>query len=205
MQYFVYNTLLSIFALRIILLKILYNMKKIFNILVVALTLLGTTHVMASEPHIIPQPAYIDMAAEGTYTITAETKIVVYDDAWDAAEVFAQDMQQYFGSKRPLRCAKRGNGIKVRTDNNIQAANRTNSNSAGGDGWFKIDNFRLYKTIDEDFVPTAINTVSTATKVVGTELYDLSGRRIQQYQKGVNIVRHTLSDGTIAVKKVMVK
>lgn len=116
MQYFVYNTLLSIFALRIILLKILYNMKKIFNILVVALTLLGTTHVMASEPHIIPQPAYIDMAAEGTYTITAETKIVVYDNAWDAAEVFAQDMQQYFGSKRPLRCAKRGNGIKVRTD-----------------------------------------------------------------------------------------
>ena len=69
--------------------------------------------------------------------------------------------------------------------------------------WFKIDNFRLYKTIDEDFVPTAINTVSTATKVVGTELYDLSGRRILQYQKGVNIVREQMSDGTMRVKKVL--
>jgi hypothetical protein len=32
-----------------------------------------------------------------------------------------------------------------RTDGNIAAANRTTSNGAGGDGWFKIDNFRLYK------------------------------------------------------------
>jgi len=30
-----------------------------------------------------------------------------------------------------------------RTDGNIAAANRTTSNSAGGDGWFKLDNFRL--------------------------------------------------------------
>ena len=77
------------------------------------------------------------------------------------------------------------------------------TDSAPTQTWFKIDNFRLYKTIDEDFVPTAINTVSTATKVVGTELYDLSGRRILQYQKGVNIVRERMSDGTIRVKKVL--
>lgn len=32
-----------------------------------------------------------------------------------------------------------------RTDNNIAAARRTNSNGAGGDGWFKIDNFRIHK------------------------------------------------------------
>ena len=69
----------------------------------------------AQRPHIIPEPSYIDMA-QGTFTITEKTKIVVYDEAWDAAEVFAQDMQQYFGSKKPLRCVKRGSGIKVRTD-----------------------------------------------------------------------------------------
>ena len=32
-----------------------------------------------------------------------------------------------------------------RTDNNIAAARRTTSNGAGGDGWFKIDNFRIHK------------------------------------------------------------
>ena len=33
----------------------------------------------------------------------------------------------------------------VRTDGNISAANRSNSNGAGGDGWFKTDNFRIQK------------------------------------------------------------
>ncbi|MBO4315089.1 MAG: hypothetical protein J5867_03865 [Prevotella sp.] len=41
-----------------------------------------------------------------------------------------------------------------RTDNNISAANRTTSNGAGGDGWFKIDNFRIYK--EESSVETAL-------------------------------------------------
>ncbi|MBQ9363465.1 MAG: hypothetical protein IJT97_08635 [Bacteroidaceae bacterium] len=33
----------------------------------------------------------------------------------------------------------------VRTDGNISAANRSNSNGAGGDGWFKTDNFKIQK------------------------------------------------------------
>lgn len=33
----------------------------------------------------------------------------------------------------------------VRTDNNIAAANRQSSNGAGGDGWFKTDNFKIQK------------------------------------------------------------
>ena len=33
----------------------------------------------------------------------------------------------------------------MRTDGNIAAALRTASNSAGGDGWFKVDNFRIEK------------------------------------------------------------
>ena len=33
----------------------------------------------------------------------------------------------------------------VRTNGDYQAANRESSNGAGGDGWFKVDNFRLYK------------------------------------------------------------
>ncbi|MCQ2095212.1 MAG: hypothetical protein MJY59_00520 [Bacteroidaceae bacterium] len=33
--------------------------------------------------------------------------------------------------------------LGLRTDGNVAAANRTSLNSAGGDGWFKLDNFRL--------------------------------------------------------------
>ena len=33
----------------------------------------------------------------------------------------------------------------LRTDGNIAAANRTEANGAGGDGWFKVDNFRIQK------------------------------------------------------------
>ena len=33
----------------------------------------------------------------------------------------------------------------VRTNGDYLAANRESSNGAGGDGWFKVDNFRLYK------------------------------------------------------------
>ena len=33
----------------------------------------------------------------------------------------------------------------LRTDGNIAASGRTSGNSAGGDGWFKVDNFRIQK------------------------------------------------------------
>ena len=33
----------------------------------------------------------------------------------------------------------------LRTNGNIAAANRESGNGAGGDGWFKLDNFRIYK------------------------------------------------------------
>ena len=97
-------------------------MRKEIKTLLVALCMVLTMAVAkAQQPHIIPQPSYIDMAAEGTYTITEKTKIVVYDEAWDAAKIFAKDVQQYFGSKKPLRTAKRGSGIKVRTDKFVAA------------------------------------------------------------------------------------
>lgn len=38
----------------------------------------------------------------------------------------------------------------VRTDGNVAANNRTNSNGAGGDGWFKVDNFKIVK---DGYVP----------------------------------------------------
>ena len=38
-----------------------------------------------------------------------------------------------------------------------------------------------------------------------TKVYDLNGRIVSQYQKGINIVRQTLSDGTIVTRKIIVR
>jgi hypothetical protein len=79
------------------------------------------------------------------------------------------------------------------------------TDSAPTQTWFKIDNFRLYSTIDDDFVPTSITAASAEAKVVATEIFDLSGRRLQHRQKGVNIIRERMSDGTQNVKKVIIR
>ncbi len=71
----------------------------------------------ASAPHIVPEPAYMEFDETSTYfEITPKTRVVVYDDAWNAAELFAKDMVACLDLKKPLSVASRGNGIKVRTD-----------------------------------------------------------------------------------------
>ena len=53
----------------------------------------------------------------------------------------------------------------LRTDGNIAAANRTSSNGAGGDGWFKLDNFRIQKV---GYVPEdAIAVYEHYTNILG--------------------------------------
>ena len=77
---------------------------------------------MAAQPHIIPEPSYMEFEDNaGEFSLTQKTKIIVYDEAWNAASVFATDIQKHFNLKRPLRLAKRGNGIKVRTDQFVPA------------------------------------------------------------------------------------
>ena len=53
--------------------------------------------------------------------------------------------------------------------------------------------------------PTSIEGVDSVAEIISTEYFTLGGTLLASPQKGVNIVRHTLSDGTISVKKVMVK
>ena len=87
-------------------------MKRLFTLLVASLAVAlatSTSEASARELHIVPAPTYIDLDSEGSYTVTPKTTIVVEDDAWNAADRFAEDMQSYYGSKRPLRTAKRGN------------------------------------------------------------------------------------------------
>ena len=48
---------------------------------------------------------------------------------------------------------------------------------------------------------TMVNPQSVRT----IEIYDLNGRRIAKAQKGVNILRKMMNDGTIVIEKVLVK
>ena len=86
-----------------------------------AIALTTTEASFARDLHIIPQPAYVDLDAEGDYLVTAKTTIVVQDDAWNPAERFAEDMMPYFNLTKPMKCAKRGKGIKLRIDRFVAA------------------------------------------------------------------------------------
>ena len=60
-----------------------------FMVLFSALTISVAAH--APKPHITPEPSYVEMHS-GEFIVTPDTKIVVYDEAWDAAKVFAKDI-----------------------------------------------------------------------------------------------------------------
>jgi hypothetical protein len=42
-------------------------------------------------------------------------------------------------------------------------------------------------------------------KTVRLEIYSVNGNRLQTLQKGLNIVKQTMSDGTVKVNKILVK
>ncbi len=96
-------------------------MRKLTTILVLVVAMIVPMTTIAAQPHIIPEPAYMDFGDEGTFHVDSKTKIIVYDEAWNPAERFAEDMMKHFGSKKPLRTVKRGNGIKVRIDSFVPA------------------------------------------------------------------------------------
>ena len=52
--------------------------------------------------------------------------------------------------------------------------------------------------------PLYVESVNT-NGVVSAEFYTINGTRINSIQRGVTIVRETLSDGTVRVRKVSIK
>lgn len=55
---------------------------------------------------------------------------------------------------------------------------------------------------DYEQIKTGVNTAKAA-KVRAIELYDLNGRRVSKAQKGLNIVKRVMSDGSIKTAKVV--
>jgi hypothetical protein len=61
--------------------------------------------------------------------------------------------------------------------------------------------------LGEDYIETAIEGVESATEaeVVSTTIYSLNGTVLSAPQKGINILRSVLSDGSVKVQKVLVR
>ncbi len=73
-----------------------------------------------------------------------------------------------------------------------------------GSGWFKLDNFKLFYESTE--MPTAIGSVEVSDKlleVVGQQYYTIDGRQVAQPQKGINIIKNIMSDGSVKTVKVL--
>ena len=81
-------------------------------------------------------------------------------------------------------------------------------NEEVGNDWTAWDNWKLTyygkNSSKEPGVIDGVKDASTVADVVKTEVFTLSGARVKS-GKGVAIVRQTLSNGTVRVKKVMVK
>lgn len=76
-----------------------------------------------------------------------------------------------------------------------------------GQGWFKVDNFRL--TYDSEVVPEklaqGIGTEVVDAEVVSRQYFTIGGVQTDAAQKGFVIVKSTLSDGSVKVSKMLVK
>ena len=96
-------------------------MKRLFSFLaIVVASLLSIATLSARELNVVPEPSYVDLEAEGEYTVTAKTRIIVVDEMWAPATRFSEDMMATLGLEKQMRMSKYGNkGIKVRTDSCI--------------------------------------------------------------------------------------
>jgi hypothetical protein len=94
-----------------------------------------------------------------------------------------------------LKIGFRTNGINI---NGLSYGN----GGLNGQGWFKVDNFRL--TYDSEEIPSGINAISETAKGM-SEIYNINGIRMNTLRHGLNIVRMTQADGTTKAKIVIVK
>lgn len=107
-----------------------------------------------------------------------------------------------------------GNSLTIgfRTDGN-QLSSLTYTNEQGT-GWFKIDNVHLTWDSEEvpasvaaikDEIETAITNNSKSLELMGQQFYTANGMKLSAPQKGINIVKNMMSDGSVKTTKVLVK
>ncbi len=95
----------------------------------------------------------------------------------------------------------RTNGINVNGVKNGEEDPNGDGNLRG-QGWFKVDNFRL--SYDSEEIPTNIAAISERP-VATSEIFNINGMRQTTLRRGINIVRMPQTDGSLKAKKVVIK
>ena len=99
------------------------------------------------------------------------------------------------GPDSTLTVGFRTNGVNIDGQKNGEGGIR-------GQGWFKIDNFRL--TYDSEEIPTNIEAISEKRNST-SYIFNMNGMRQSTLRKGFNIVRMTQPDGSQKVRKIIIK
>ncbi len=150
----------------------------------------------------------ISYLPNGGYALEADVIALNQGDAdteADGVYLFAQE-----GDNVSLINVHSGNGVpehfvlyfnKIENGSVLTIGLRAKSTTAN---WLAADNFKLtyYGT---DSQVSIEDVVSVGASVVATEYYTLGGVRVATPQRGINIVKAVLSDGTVKVTKVFVK
>lgn len=138
-------------------------------------------------------PADAVNAAELTYAGYVCAQGLEYSENSD----LLHPMQVTFGvgPDSTLTVGFRTNGININGQKNGEGGIR-------GQGWFKVDNFRL--SYDSEEIPTGIQAISEVN-TIPSEIYGINGTRRHAMHRGINIVRMTQPNGTLKVKKIIIK
>lgn len=160
----------------------------------------------SEEAHAINLPAEAKAAAElDAANPEADIKHLTYAgytcDSGDRTTDLLHTMTVVFGvdESGTATIGFRTNGIN--TDGITFAEGGRN-----GQGWFKVDNFTLYYNTED--VPTGVESIKTngaVTTIASRQFFTLDGVQVTAPQKGVNIVKNVMSDGSVKVSKVIVK
>lgn len=75
-----------------------------------------------------------------------------------------------------------------------------------GNDWVILDDWTLsYLGTVNPVGIKGVNADNAMGRIVATEVYNLSGARVNGLQKGVNIVKFTDAQGNTSVRKIIVK
>lgn len=119
-------------------------------------------------------------------------------DMGDKGPLNTLEVVVHLAANEPLK-------LGVRTDGHWEYTYKRTAAPEGWNncGWCKFDNVRL-TCVSLDNGESIDETLATG-KVKSQEIYSVDGIKLPRLQKGVNILRQTMEDGTTVTKKIIVK
>ena len=119
-------------------------------------------------------------------------------DMGDKGPLNTLEVVVHLSANEPLK-------LGIRTDGHWEYTYKRTAAPEGWNncGWCKFDNVRL-TCVSLDNGESIDETLATG-KVKSEEIYSVDGIKLPRLQKGVNILRQTMEDGTTVTKKTIVK